>query len=139
MNSPLIHSLQHAAPEILPGYPVLFAYVYGSYATGCANAFSDLDIGVYLHPGSTHHSLEVELDLALELDRSLGHKVETEVRAINSLPLMFLGRIVTDGILLYSRDESARVEFEVGVRKRYFDFLPVIREYHRTYIKTATK
>ncbi|MBS0013418.1 MAG: hypothetical protein KFF46_05545 [Desulfobacterales bacterium] len=49
-------------------------------------------------------------------------------------PQTFAGRIVTEGLLLYCRDESARVEFEVQIRKKYFDFLPVIEQYHQEYL-----
>jgi predicted nucleotidyltransferase len=35
------------APEILSGYPVAFAYLYGSYARECQHQFSDLDVCIY--------------------------------------------------------------------------------------------
>jgi hypothetical protein len=34
--------------------------------------------------------------------------------------------VVTEGILLYEADPSARVEFETSTRRRYFDFLPFL-------------
>ncbi len=36
------------APDIFGNPPVLFAYLYGSYATGLVHPFSDLDIGIYV-------------------------------------------------------------------------------------------
>lgn len=135
--SNLIEEIHRIAPAIFSGYPVLFAYLYGSFATGTTHPFSDLDIGVYLRPEAAHNFLEIELDLAIEIDRDLGHIIETEVRAINNLPLMFAGHILTEGILIYSTDESARVEFEVLTRKKYFDFVPVINEYHKAYINSV--
>ncbi|MDY6868739.1 MAG: nucleotidyltransferase domain-containing protein [Chloroflexota bacterium] len=134
--SPL-QKVKHTAPDLFSRYPVLFAYLYGSYAAGSAHARSDLDIGIYVESATDNQALGIELDLALALDKALGHIVETEVRVINNLPLTFLGQIITDGILLYSRDENTRVEFEVQVRKKYFDFLPVIQDYHAAYLKTA--
>lgn len=135
MVTDIIKNLKDVSAEILPKYPVIFAYVYGSYATDTAHPFSDLDIGVYLHHEYAGHILKIELDLSLEFDRQLGHIIETEVRAINDLPLTFLGQILTEGILIYSRDESARVDFEVGIRKRYFDFVPVIKNYNKSYME----
>jgi hypothetical protein len=38
------------------------------------------------------------------------------------------GKVLTDGLLIYSRDEKFRVNYEVSVRMRYFDFLPVINQ-----------
>ncbi len=41
-------SLLAVAPDIFGNSPVLFAYLYGSYATGLVHPFSDLDIGIYV-------------------------------------------------------------------------------------------
>jgi hypothetical protein len=52
---------------------------------------------------------------------------------------VILGKIITEGVLIYSRDEVVRVDFETSVRSAYFDFLPVIQNYHRTYIDSFSK
>ncbi len=135
----LLDKLKGTPPETFSRYPVLFAYVYGSCATGTIHPFSDLDIGVFLDPKSAEDLLDCELDLALEIDRDLDHAIEADVRAINDLPLMFLGRILTEGVLVYSRDESTRVEFEVQTRKKFFDFMPVIHDYRKAYVKAARR
>jgi len=50
---------QDKAPEILKNYPVLFGYLYGSYARGDVHPFSDVDIGIYLEDNiSTRKALE---------------------------------------------------------------------------------
>lgn len=135
----IINEMHRVSEGIFSRYPVLFAYVYGSFANDTVHPFSDLDIGIYLHPESLKQSLETELDLALEIDKALDHVVETDVRAINNLPLVFTGQILTEGILVYSRDESARVDFEVLVRKKYFDFMPVILDYRKAYVNAADR
>jgi hypothetical protein len=83
---------------------------------------------------SRRQCLELELSLALETDEKLGSGVQSEVRIVNSLPLVMKGRIITSGLLIFSRNETIRVGFETSVRRAYFDFLPVLRAYHRTYI-----
>ena len=128
------NSLFAIAPGIFSKHPVLFAYLYGSYATGVVHPFSDLDIGIYIDklPDSKH--LELELSLSLEIDANIESGVASEVRIINNLPLVILGKTITEGALIYSRDEIIRVDFETSVRSAYFDFLPVIQRYHSTYI-----
>jgi predicted nucleotidyltransferase len=42
----LKQKLNQIAPDVFEGTPVLFAYLYGSYATGESHRFSDLDVGV---------------------------------------------------------------------------------------------
>ena len=78
-------------------------------------------------PALENRSMDIELALALEIDVLLDPPVQSDVRAINRMPLTLLGVIINHGQLLYSRNEEARINFEVGVRIAYFDFLPVIR------------
>jgi hypothetical protein len=54
---------------------------------------------------------------------------------MNDAPLMVQGKVVTEGILVYLRDEDFRVEYETLTRKRYFDFLPVARLMRRAYFE----
>ena len=81
----------------------------------------------------TRACLNLALSLALRIDESLDHRVQSEVRVINHLPLAVKGRILTDGVLIYSRAEQSRIEFETRTRKLYFDFLPVIFQHRNAY------
>ena len=129
-------SLFAIAPGIFSKHPVLFAYLYGSYATGVIHPFSDLDIGIYVEKVPDRKYLELELSLSLEIDACLEIAIASEVRIINKFPLVILGKMITEGVLIYSRNEVVRVDFETSVRSAYFDFLPVIQNYHRTYIES---
>jgi len=130
----ITNSLFAIAPDIFCSRPVLFAYLYGSYSTGNVHPFSDLDIGVYIDDVSDIKYLKLELSLSLEIDVKIGSGVRAEVRIINNLPLVILGKMITEGTLIYSRDEVVRVDFETSVRSAYFDFLPVIIKYQNTYV-----
>lgn len=44
-----------------------------------------------------------------------GHFRSWEVRIINNLPLMVIGKIITEGVLIFSRNEAIRVDFETSV------------------------
>ena len=70
----------------------------------------------------------------MEIDTNIGSGVRAEVRIINNLPLVIIGKIITKGILIYSINEKIRVDFETSIRKAYFDFLPVIQRYQNAYI-----
>ena len=113
---------------------MLFAYLYGSFATGLVHPFSDVDIGIYVKEVAGGRHLSLELGISLEFDEELTGNVQSDFRIINDLPLSFLGQIVTDGILIYSRDDVTRIGFEVSVRMAYFDFLPVLKMYQKEYL-----
>ena len=122
-------------PEILSKYPVVaFAYLYGSYATGLQHSFSDIDICIYTYKIPEDKKLNIQMEIALEIDEKLKNSTNTEVRFLDDLPLVIKGQIVTEGILIYSIDDDLRADIESYIRKTYFDFLPMIREYHHAYI-----
>jgi predicted nucleotidyltransferase len=120
-----------ASAAIFAPEPVLFAYLYGSYARGDVHPFSDIDIAVYTELEDLDAIYRLEMNLGLALDAHLDHKASTDVRTLNHLPVAVVGEVVTHGRLIYSRDEAARVDFEVYARKRYFDFKPAIQLYNR--------
>ena len=126
--------LLDSAPAIIKNFPVLLCYLYGSYARGDIHPFSDIDIGIYLEKMNSGKMLDIDLSLALEFDDIIGHGCNVDVRSINNMPLLMKGKLVTEGILLYSRNDAFRVEFETNVRKAYFDFRPFIIQYQNSYL-----
>jgi predicted nucleotidyltransferase len=135
----LRQKLHQIAPSIFEDTPVLFAYLYGSYATGVSHPFSDLDIGIYVEGLDVKACLDLELSLALRIDQDLEHTLQTEVRILSHLPLAVIGSILSEAELIYSRNEDKRIEFETRVRTAYFDFLPVIRQYRKSYRERAVQ
>ena len=122
-------------PVILEKKPVLFGYLYGSFAIEQAHPFSDLDVAIYIDPAvAITDSLSLEMSLSLEIDKYLGNNPPSDVRILNSLPLSVSGKIVTDGILVYCRDDNARIDYETSIRMAYFDFLPVLRKIQQEHI-----
>ena len=127
----LYEELLIASPTIFDPEPVLFAYLYGSHAKGSTHPFSDVDIAVYPEMKDLDSIYRLEMNLGLALDAYLNHSVSTDVRSLTLLPVSVVGEVLTYGRIIYSRDEAARVEFEVYARKRYFDFRPALRNYYQ--------
>ena len=127
-------SIIRLSPKIFDDYPVLFAYLYGSFATGCVHPFSDIDIAIFTEGILPEKRLEIELMLSLKFDNILDCNAKSEVRILNDLPLVLKGQIISDGLLIYSDNEVERVDFETRIRSTYFDFLPVIKHYQRVYL-----
>jgi predicted nucleotidyltransferase len=111
--------------SVLAAHPAVnLAYLFGSAASGHMTPLSDVDIALITAPRlSPHDRLKLELAVADALAQHCG-LANADVRVINEAPVMLRGQVVTEGRLLFARDEVARVEFETRTRSEYFDFLP---------------
>lgn len=128
-------TLKRVLAEVLPARHVIAAYLYGSHATGLATAFSDVDIAL-LADGepSIVEQMRLESFVQEEIYRRLGSD-DVDVRVLNGRSLLFEGRVLTEGILLYSGDDRARVAFETRIRSLYFDFLPVVESQRAAFFR----
>lgn len=114
--------LRTAAPHVFAAAPVVVAYLFGSRATGLARPDSDVDIAVLLRPEVDRNDyLDLGLRLARELATSTGLG-DLDVVVLNDAPLVLRGRVVRDRKVLFSADESARVAYESGTTRVFFDF-----------------
>jgi uncharacterized protein len=107
---------------------ILFAYLYGSAVYDPTLSGGDIDIAVYLTPSNMSEYLRKEADLTGLLISRL-HTDEIDLRILNVLPLVLQHRILKDGILILSRDEIQRTDFETSVMIRFFDLKPYLDEY----------
>lgn len=122
MDEQLVHRLTEAAPQVFEGEPVMFAYLFGSMATGRTHARSDVDVAVYVEPSEAgERYLDLRLTLASRLATS-ARVGDVEIAVLNELPLPVRGRVVRDRVVIYSRDEPARVRFESETLRQFFDF-----------------
>jgi predicted nucleotidyltransferase len=133
--SEIIGVLEEHLPAILQGRPVMAAYAYGSIAAGCPLPNSDVDIALVWMSDCTldaYQRFQTELEIATEIESRCGIP-DADVRSINDAPLRVRGQVLTEGVLLYSRDEDLRIAYEVYTRKRYFDFQPTLEMMRQAY------
>lgn len=104
--------LQQAAPDAFAELPVRFAYLYGSQATGRPRPDSDVDIAVLADddvPPSDYDRLAGQgADRLRDASRVGG----LEVTVLNDAPVRFVGRVLRNRVVIFSRDEPARVRYE---------------------------
>lgn len=135
----IITRLKACVADVLAKYPVEIAYLHGSVARGHPLPASDIDIALLvseLPPPYERLILELNIQAALE---DASHLSNLDVRIINQAPLMVQGRIVQEGILLYSRDKGRRVDFEVLTRQKYFDYRPVAERMQHAFLDYLRK
>lgn len=119
-----IHArLRDVAPDVFDDAPVLFAYLYGSHATGRARPGSDVDVAVFVDddlPAADRFDLSLQLPGRLE-ERARVGPIEA-LLVLNDARITLAGRVLEDRKVIYSRDEPARIRFESRTFRQYHDF-----------------
>jgi len=103
-----------------------FAYLHGSFLE---SNFRDIDVAVYLTKISKREALQYELNLESELGKLTGFSAD--VRMLNHASLSFRFNVVRSGILLFSKDERIRCDFECLTIVEYHDFDFLRKMYRR--------
>jgi hypothetical protein len=120
------------------GDRVVCAYVFGSVARDQAGPLSDIDVAVFFAP-----ALDADARFALaaaivsDLDYVDGRRVDLAI--LNDAPPLLAHRAISEGRILLSLDEAARVAFECRVISEYLDFQPVLARYDRALLARAAE
>jgi predicted nucleotidyltransferase len=110
---------------------LVFAYLYGSFAR--AEAFRDVDIGVYLR-NPVESQFAVSFDVKERISRNLrrlGVNVEADrfdVKILNDAPFTFLKRVFIEGILLLDREPDRRTDLIEYVSVKYRECAGLLAE-----------
>ena len=109
---------------------ILFAYLYGSYALNIIHSKSDIDVAVYLEPLDIKGYIQKEKDLTAILITEL-HNDSVDLKILNTLPFLLKYKVIKEGIPIFIKDESERIDFETMVTNRFFELKPYLDEYNR--------
>jgi predicted nucleotidyltransferase len=107
---------------------ILFAYLYGSYVHKLQHLESDIDVGVYLRRANMDGYLRKEKELTGNLIAML-QTDKIDLRVINTAPFLLQYQIIKEGMLIFVRDLSEKVDFETRVMNRFFELKPYLEEY----------
>ncbi len=130
------NSLIHQFRKVCRKYPrILFAYLFGSFATQSNHPASDIDIALYLKEGLKPNESYFDLRLKLlgEFQTSMFQMVDLII--LNEAFSTLCYSVIKDGIVFYERDKNARLKFESDVLTTYLDFEP-FRRVQLSYLKT---
>lgn len=110
-------------------------YVFGSRARGSAGPGSDLDVALLID--ADERPLDPVFGLhahyAAILHESVG-KPDVDVVLLDSASPLLAHRVISEGALIFCRDEAARVRFHAETLIRYLDTAP-LRELERRYTR----
>lgn len=104
-------------------------YLFGSVARGTAGPRSDIDVAVLYTGDPPAGFAGLGIPLAGDLERLLHRPVDLVV--LDRAPADLVHRVLRDRHLLFERDRSRRIAFEVRSRNEYFDLLPHLLRYRR--------
>lgn len=117
---------------------VVAVYLYGSYARGDARDDSDIDLGILLAPGLEVKGFDIpQVVFAQDLTKHIKKKVE--VQDLGVCRVDFTHRVISEGQLIYSSNETKRIGFEEAVLRNYFFLKPLFDEYYSALSKIAKK
>ena len=106
-------AISSAAPD------VVFAYLFGSAATGNLTPRSDVDVAVFCSPGADTH--RVRLAVARAASRQLGTDA-VDVVLLNAAPASVVGRVLTTRRVILDCDPFVRHRFESLQARMFQDF-----------------
>lgn len=103
---------------------VLEAYLFGSQATGRAQAHSDVDVAVYVdEQQAVDTGYGYAADLTAALMSALGTNA-VDLVVLNRAPPVLYHRVLRDGRRLLARDPAQTTTREGYAVSRYCDFVP---------------
>ncbi len=108
---------------------VVALYLFGSVAQGRATQLSDVDIAVLLPRVNAMDLFKKRLQMIVDLMKILNED-DVDLVVLNEAPPLLCHRIITEGELVYSRDEKERIRFEARKVLEYLDFKPILELQH---------
>ena len=125
--------------EIITSYlnkqaDIVAVYLFGSTIKDCARKDSDLDLAVLFREDmDAFYRFDQKLQLTNELEELVQLKIDlVDLRSADDY---FIHQVMKNKLLLIDKNTSARVNFEVNHRKRYFDLMYFYRQYRLQAIK----
>jgi len=110
-----IQSRLDTLQTLLPKYPVLLCYLFGSAASSPASAM-DIDLAILPDEGFSDSLFYADISQTLSTDR-------LEIVDLRIAPYTLQFEIIRTGKCLYSRSEDIRLQYERTARFHYRDYL----------------
>lgn len=122
--------------KVIQGYAstkdnIIGVYLFGSILnTTNLTKIGDIDIAFLVREDESTNTFEQTIELNTELCQLLNYD-KFDVVILNNAPLPFGYDIITNGNLIYSKNDDLRRDFESLVTKKYFKFKPYLKQYDK--------
>lgn len=135
MDESHLRKLEAAAARVFGSCGVLAAYAFGSRVTGNPRPNSDLDVGYYLNGYRVGQALSLAEEMNLAAVLSEAASIQVDLRNLAEAPLELRGRVLEEGVRIFSGDEAERVGLERDLLGRYHDYKDTFRRMHELRLK----
>lgn len=104
----------------LSNYPIVFAYLFGSFAKGESTSLSDIDMAVYFE---TTLSKSERFDMRLRLVSELSSitRREVDITVMNDAPVQLAYEIIKYGREIICKNRQAMRDMEINILSKYLD------------------
>lgn len=107
---------------------VEFAYLFGSLAYQNHTLQSDVDLAVYLNKKTEKDFFDRRLDLIKKASQLF--KRDADIIVLNTAPIFLKYVIIKEGKLIFNKNDSRRIDFELKSLNDYFDYMPTLEIYN---------
>ena len=102
---------------------IIFAYIFGSFATNMDTPLSDIDIAVFHKERKSAYGYRmIEFEIENQMLHVLPNK-KFDVRSLNDAPITITGKILNEGKLLFFSNEKFYYDYLVAQRILYMDYM----------------
>lgn len=106
-----------------------FAYLFGSLATGRDGPLSDVDVAFFLN-GKRSNFFKTRLTVITDL-MDLFNRNEIDAIPLNDASPLLRFKVIKNGCLLFQKNKSQRINFEIKSSFEYLDFKPLLDRYFK--------
>ena len=106
--------------EHLGKYPVIFAYLFGSYSQGKTTPLSDIDIAVFFEK-NVFRSERFDFRLRLTQELSGILRTRADITVMNDSPVQLAYEIIKYGKVIFCKERDVRISVETEILSRYLD------------------
>jgi hypothetical protein len=110
------------------------AYIFGSVAQGKSSDLSDIDLAILVDRQQVNESAYrygYKAEIITDLIRLLKtNKVDLVI--LNEANTLLKHRVLYNGKLIHSKNESKRIQFQTSTIDKYVDFKEIIKPHRKT-------
>ena len=118
-------------------YPMIAAYLFGSYAQGLQRADSDVDVAVFMDESNKEDRVEVAFRMMVEIGKALNvESVDVCLLQYERNRMAF--NALKDGVLVFCKNDEKRTVLEDEIIQRHID-LEDFESIHKYYLDQRIK